>query len=166
MRKNNTDNQKIYQALQDQSIEIVLKELKQTDMIRMHDTEINKEGYSSKKNALMITHAAYDLVSHTNFDRLDLLESHSGVLKPRAMFYTKYTDGKELSMIPFLKGLFPVFGDSTHFKSMDIRMRREIIELAKNNNWTQLTTLAKVKDNVQKLKNHLYVEILKDVLQS
>lgn len=164
MRRNSTDNQKIYQALQDQSIELLLKELKQSDTLRVFDTEINQAGYGNKKNALIITHAAYDLVSHNNFSKLDLLESHSGVLKPRSMFYTKYTDGKDLSMIPFMKGLFPVFGDSTHFRSMDIRLRRELIELAKVNNWTQLTTIAKVKSNIENLKNKLYIDILKGVL--
>lgn len=164
MRRNSTDNQKIYQALQDQSIELLLKELKQSDTLRVFDTEVNKEGYGNKKNALIITHAAYDLVSYNNFSKLDLLESHSGVLKHRSMFYTKYTDGKDLSMIPFMKGMFPVFGDSTHFRAMDIRLRREIIELAKVNNWTQLTTIAKVKSNIENLKNKLYIDILKGVL--
>lgn len=164
MKQNNTDNQKIYQALQDQAVELVLKDLKQTDTLRVYDTEINKEGQGNKKNALIITHAAYDLVSHSNFTKLDLLESHSGVLKHRSMFYTKYADGKDLAMIPFMKGFFPVFGDSTHFRAMDIRLRRELIELAKTNNWTQLTTIAKVKSNIDYMKNRLYVDILKSVL--
>jgi hypothetical protein len=164
LRRDSTDNQKIYTALQDQAIVLILKELKQSASLRVYDTEINKEGNANKKNALIITHAAYDLLSHRNFSKFDLLESHSGVLKSKSMFYTKFMDGKNLPMIPFIKGMFPVFGDSEHFRPGDIKLKRAVIEMAIKNNWTQLTTLPKIKANIQEMPNRYFADILKDLL--
>lgn len=171
LRKDDTTNQKIYRELHNQTIKLLLNQLHQSDTLRVYDSEINVRTKNTlpdtvieKTNALILTHIAYDLVSYKNFKLLDLIESHSGVLKKRQMWYGKYYNGKELFMIPFLEGFLSVFGDSTYFKPMDIRLRKEIIEIAKLNNWTQVTTLAKIKSNIESIKNKYYVDILKSIL--
>lgn len=170
LKGDDTVNQKIYAALRDNAIKIVLDTMHQSDTLRVYDSEIGKAPKGPhvvsplKKTALIISHIAWDLTSYKNFITLDLLESHTGVLKKRAQWYTKYTGGKELQMIPFMEGFFSVFGDSEHFRPMDIRLRKDIVELANENRWTQLTTREKVKSNLDQLKNPYYRDILKSVL--
>lgn len=97
--------------------------------------------------SMILTHVPYDLLNYTNFQKLDLLESHTGKLKPRNMWYTKYYSvGKEeLNTLPFLRKLLLIFGDSVLIQPMDIRFRRMILETSRNRRWTPLTSEEKVK---------------------
>jgi hypothetical protein len=115
-------------------------------------------------NAIIITHFAYDLCSYKNFNVLDLLESHTGVLKNRGQWYTKYYQGSELVNIPFKKGLLKVFGDKEHFRPADLKIRQDVIKLAKSHNWTQLTTNAKLKADIKNLKNPYFSAILEEII--
>lgn len=171
LRKDDTVNQKIYRALHDQTLKLILAELHQSDTLRVYDSEIGKpppNGPSTpttgKPVALLLTHIAWDLTSFKNFTTLDLIESHTGALKKRPQWYSKYQNGRELVMIPFMEGFLKVFGDSEHFRPMDIRLRKDIIELAQEYRWTQVTTREKVRSNLDQLKNPYYRDILKTVL--
>jgi len=163
VRQDNTTNQKIYRELHNQAVKLILTELGQSDTLRVYDSEIAK-GVPMKSSALIITHSAYDLLGYRNFNKLDLLESHTGVLRKKPEWYLKYLNGSEIPMIPFMEGFFPVFGDKEHFRPMDFRLRKEIIELAVQNKWTQLTTVAKIRSNLDQLKNQYYKDVLKTVL--
>lgn len=170
VRRDNTTNQKIYTALQNQSLQEVINKIGKGDNFRVFDTDINvtpkgNPGVAVRKSkALILTHIPYDLTSWNRFTTLDLIESHSGVLKKRSAWYTKYLNGKDLPNIPFVRGFIPVFGDKEQFSPMDIKLRKEIIEIAKANNWTQLTTLPKIKSNLAGMKNKFYLTILNTIL--
>lgn len=112
-------------------------------------------------NALIITHVVYDLLSEKNFGNLVLLESHTGKIKPRALWYTKYYNGKELSMIPFTEELLQVFGDIETFHPMDVNLRKAIIELATRRHWSGVTTRARIVDGINELQNPAHVLKLK-----
>ena len=169
LRQDTTMNQKINRQLHDQAIKLLLKELGQSDNLRVYDSELGTltkqvvGAVQFKSAALILTHVAYDLVSHKHFSKLDLIESHTGVLKPRAQWHTKYLDGKNLPMIPFLEGLLPVFGDSETFRPLDIKARQDIINLAKEYKWSALTTKEKVLFNLDFMKNKYLVTIVKDM---
>lgn len=106
-----------------------------------------------RPRAIILSHLAYDLESRENFNTLDLIESHTGVLKKYNQFYTKYTNGKTLTTIPFLKGLLPVFGDSEFFHPLSIKIRNTVIDLSKAQRWTPITTRTKVLHDLQYLKD-------------
>ena len=95
--------------------------------------------------ALIITHNAYDLTSYRRFLKLDLLESHTGVRKPRAAWYTKLSSAKDAEKIPFGSFALQVFGDSNCFHPAPAAVRKAVLELAEKHNWTSLTT----KDRIQ-----------------
>lgn len=97
--------------------------------------------------ALILSHVPYDLLSHKHFRRLDLLESHTGILKSRVDWYTKFykLPDVDLSTIPFHKEFLMIFGDNVMFSPMDIRFRRLIVEISKNRHWTSHTTREKIK---------------------
>lgn len=170
LRTDDTPIQKIYHALYEQAIKGVFKETGPTTQMRIFDSDIgvtpidSKDYVSTKTKAVIMTHIAWDLTSHKHFDKLDLIESHTGVLKPRQTWYTKYQGGKELPMIPFMSGFLCVFGDSEHFRPIDIRLRRDLVELANECKWTQVTTKDKIKLNLGFMKNKFFAEIVKSVL--
>ena len=103
----------------------------------------------SSLSTLLLSHYAFDLTSNKVFSSLHLIESHTGILKGPYQWYTKYTDGKSLPMIPFTEGFMQIFGDSEHFRVWPHKAREIIKTIATQNNWTQLTTAAKYRTNLQ-----------------
>lgn len=97
-------------------------------------------------SALCISHFPIDLLSQSHFRRLDLLESHTGKLKTRSLWYTKYHPvGKEdLSTLPFHDKLLKIFGDKVMFHPMFHKFRMMILEISRKRGWNPLTTEAKV----------------------
>lgn len=100
----------------------------------------------ARSNALILTHVPYDLLSHIHFKRLELIESHTGKLKGRNLWYTKYfgVGQEQLNTLPFLRKLLYLFGDHVMFQPTDIRFRRMILEISRDRRWTPLTTDSKV----------------------
>ena len=98
-------------------------------------------------NAIILSHMPYDLLSHGNFKRLELLESHTGKLKGRNLWYSKfYSVGQEqLNTLPFIRQFLFLFGDHVMFQPTDIRFRKLLLEISRNRRWTPLTTESKVR---------------------
>lgn len=158
LKVDNTDRQKIFKHLQNESINLVLKEVKDNDFVKVFDDEIKPP---TKGKALLLTHNAYDLLSSKNFQELHLIESHTGILKKKQDWNTKYHEGKSLLNIPFNKVFIKVFGDSEIYKPMDIKLRRSVIELAEKQRWTALTTKDKIRHDINEyLANPFFKEVL------
>lgn len=100
----------------------------------------------SLSTALIFTHIPYDLLVYDNFQTLNLLESHTGLLKTKKDFWTKYYDSKklDLSNIPFQRKLLAIFGDHVMFKPTHIKIREDIIDLSKKCNWTAISSISKI----------------------
>lgn len=98
---------------------------------------------------LLTTNLAVDLCNRVS---VDLLESHTGALKKKYDFGTKYHSLGENKMdnIPFFERLLYILGDKTIIKPMHITMRRDIVKLASENKWTGRTTREKVFYDIQK----------------
>lgn len=113
--------------------------------------------------ALIITHVPYDLLSYKYFKNLFLVESHTGVLKPRELWYTKYyvLPQADMSILPFNRRLLKIFGDHVMFAPMDIRLRREIMTVAIQRKWTNMTTDEKI---IQDLNLSLKERFLYDMI--
>jgi len=165
LRLDNTDKQKEYTLIHNLTIKFLLDRHKQNPIadIRLFDLELKTD---NKPRCLMVTHYAIDLLSEKEFSKLTLMESHAGHLKEKSQFYTKYYDSKELSQIPFRKDLLQVFGDKTLFRPMDIRLRRDIIELAKKYDWSSVTTTEKIRYSVDQLLNPFFKETLKAIISN
>lgn len=160
LRVDTTADQKLYTQLQTDTL---------AQLLQMH-LPVQLLGFdlklsSPRKNkTLLLTHVPYDLLSHRSFGELTLLESHTGAIKPRAQWYTKYLNGKELPPIPFREDLIQVFGDKETFRPMDPKLRRELIEIAKKYHWTPVTTYDKIFYGVERLQNPAHVLRMKQVL--
>lgn len=118
--------------------------IRDNDYVITADDSIKLEASST---VLLLSHVAYDLLSYKKCRRLDLLESHTGKLKPRQLWYTKYhkVPGYELNTLPFTEKLLKIFGDSVLFVPMDVRFRKLILETSVARKWTPLTTEAKIQ---------------------
>ncbi len=119
---------------------------------------------ASRKKVLILTHDAYDLLSYQAFTELHLLESHTGLLKKRTQWYSKYSDGKALMRIPFNACFMQVFGDSVHFHPFPFKERNLIKEMADQYNWTPVTTKERLKLCFELMPDVVFRSLLLDML--
>lgn len=163
LRTPTTDNQKFYEASLRETLDKVFKYQKSKYCARITDTfsPIDRK----TRHGLVITHYPYDLLSYPHFSKLDLLESHTGKLKPRNLWYTKYhpLGTEELNTLPFLKVLLVIFGDHVKIRPYLSKVRKQIFDISKRRNWTPVTTSAKVQFD---LDLDLMDPLLKAVLRS
>lgn len=140
LRQDSTDLQKEYT----EKLTKTTKLLEQyTDQILNYDTEIRP---TVKTNALMLSHMAYDLLSHPSFTSLELLESHTGVVKSRGQWPSKLYPlaNKDMSIIPFVRKMLLIFGDKTLIQPSDMKLRNLVWETANKRGWTPYTTKSKM----------------------
>lgn len=140
-RESTTDKQLLYDDKYRKTIQFIIKHY--PEKLISLDSSIKP---IHKGNSIILTHVPYDLVSYKYFNQLDLLESHTGKLKSRYEFSTKYhpLGDEKLDYMPFLEKLLMVFGDKILIYPSDIKIRRSLIEIAKEREWTPYTTEAKV----------------------
>jgi hypothetical protein len=162
IRGDNTEKQRLMTDLLGQTLTIFYKSHQLGKTYKHFKVHLKDEGQSRKK-VLLLSHYAFDLLSHKAFDKMDLLESHTGILKERAKWHTKYMDGKNLNRLPFNQLFLQVFGDSQTFRPMDKQLREDILEIAEASNWNPLTTDERIRFTLQNLKNPFFKTIIKDM---
>lgn len=172
VRRDNTPRQKEYTDLLKRVVTEMLKELPPNyvrtfslKLVARADQPMELNRMKASK-VLILTHHPYDLLSYKNFGALTLLESHTGAVKDRSQWYTKYYQGKELSMIPFREDLIQIFGDNETFRTHDPKIRRDIIEIAKKYKWSSVTTYDKLKYGIDTMKNPFALAILHKIMSA
>lgn len=115
-----------------------------------------KEGYllpETNNEFLITTHIAADLLNVKQCKNIMLLESHTGALKNRYEFYTKYypIGKRDLSVFPFCIELLKILGDRSLVKMDKISVRVDLYGIAVSNKWSPRTTHAGVKQGLNKL---------------
>lgn len=159
----NTDKQRVYTQLQKAAIEMLLKEQKDFE-IRTFALKLTGRDTQSNPKSLILTHYAFDLLSAKAFAELVLLESHTGNLKDKTLWYTKYMNGKTLPVMPFREDFIQIFGDSETFRPADAKLRKEIIELAKKYHWNATTTSERIRFCVNQMTHHYARDLIKQIL--
>lgn len=157
-RMDNTLRQKEYTEHQKATMEVLLK----------HRPEVllftNKLLPKTKSKTLILTHYAIDLLWWKEFKELVLLESHTGKIKERAQWTDKYHEGKTLPPIPFRADLIQVFGDSQTFRPMALAIKKDVIDLAIQYNWTPVTTTDRIAFCISQMRNPYARDLLKSIL--
>ncbi|MBB5409349.1 hypothetical protein HDG34_003290 [Paraburkholderia sp. HC6.4b] len=178
LRTDSTARQKQYAAIQKDTIALMLKTARaqerqedeqRHDRIAVFDLKLapaTPDPKSSSPKILLLTHYAYDLFSAKRFREMTLLESHTGRLKEKALWHTKYAQGRELTMIPFREDLIQVFGDSELFAPMRLELRRELLQIAQKMQWNPTTTFERIALGVDLMKNPYAREVLKKIISS
>ena len=161
VRKDNTDIQKAYTALSKKVHSALFKLIRDMGLPFTGVDDIVDSKTPSKN--LFLTNYAYDLLAHNSLFGVTLLESHTGAVKPKAMWHTKFVDGKSLPMIPFNRLFMQIFGDKETFKPMDKKLRNDIIEIAKKYRWNNSTTASMIDYGIRSMKNHYAVDVIRDM---
>lgn len=161
MRKDVTDKQRAYTHLKTVVLDEFLRRHRNIPGLMVFHERLLP---AQKTTALVLTHDAYDLLSWPMFEQLHLLESHTGILKKRTQWYTKYHNGKELMRIPFNSCFMQVFGDSLHFHPWALQDRKEIKDLADRREWTALTTKERLVLSFDLMPNKVLAQVLKEML--
>ena len=105
-------------------------------------------------SAMIITHLAVDLLWKNQFESLLLLESHTGSIKKHPEWNRKLTGGKDMPFMPFNYFTIQVFGDNGNFfKPFMHAIKAQVVDLAKQRNWTPVTTKDKVIFDLKTLKD-------------
>ena len=103
---------------------------------------------------MIFTHFPIDLLNAPKFRRMDLLESHTGILKKQTDWYTKYYEGRDLNMLPLNGILLTVFGDDHHFRPQTRAMKEAVLTVAKERRWTVLTSPRDVVAGIRLMRDH------------
>lgn len=159
-KSDRTAKQEAEREMMEKSIDQFLHDVGE-GYVEIFDTQISP---TNRADAIIQTHLVVDLLSWSKFDKLDLLESHTGAIKNRSLWYTKYNNGKDLSMIPFTQYFLRIFGDKEFFSPKDPALRKALIELGTRFNWGPLTTDAKIRMNLDMMKNPFFRDVVKDMM--
>lgn len=111
---------------------------------------------------LLMSHYAIDLLCLSQKHDTALLESHTGAVKGKALYYTKLTEASE--RIPFNSMTLQVFGDSQTFYPMAKPVREEVLELSRKYEWNAATTKARIRLNLDTMNDQLTAKVLKTML--
>ena len=140
-----TDRQRFYAALEEESLDILLKRALKDDVI-LFDVNIR----CHQKRIFMLTSFPTDLILTKDYVQLVLLESHTGAVKDRPRWHTKLNGGKDLLRIPFDRMTAQVFGDSGGLFSPYPRNYREtLLKIAEKYQWTSVTSKERILQTVK-----------------
>jgi len=115
---------------------------------------------ATSKKVLLLTHFTVDLLGGlTNTRNLELLESHTGVVKNNLLWYTKYKKlGKrDMGIYPFNKRLLYLLGDSTVVAPLPLIERRALYDTTATLGWDQTTPAERINKHAKKFKNNIPV---------
>lgn len=119
---------------------------------------------TDNRKALILTNYAIDLLQRYKFTSLSLLESHTGAVKPPAMWYTKLNNGKELTTIPFNRMTIQMFGDNSNlFSPFPIAIRKAIVAISEKNAWTPLSTKQYILDSITKERDPVLEALIRNL---
>jgi len=127
---------------------------------------IHKGNYIVKipKKTLLTTHYSVDIFNIIKDDTSALIESHTGELKTKNKYYTKFykLPNKDMSVIPFTQRMLYIMGDKYFIKPLNIKLRNLIYDLALKNKWRYNTIENKWLFDLKHKDNILYRQI-KDI---
>lgn len=142
--------------LTDATVEILNTELIFKTISKLeikHIISVVNDGFRLPKldgKCLLTTSYPVDLLNHNL--TFTLLESHTGKLKEKWEWYTKYhkIGSKDMSVFPFLEVMLYFLGDTTMVSPVGLSARNELHKLAVLNNWTARTSKDKVISDIYK----------------
>lgn len=153
------------QAIQEEKATVLLiGELEKRNVkVFKYDVDIGKSDNFPK--TLLLTSFPLDLLSSTNFTSVDLLESHTGAIKPKLQWYTKLSKFKgERVTVPFTKTTLQVFGDGVLFSSKDVKIKEAVMAMATKYKWTPATTEDRVRWAISNIANASYRDEISQLL--
>lgn len=164
LRPLSTDNQKKKSQLENDTLQLIhnaFKEQEHKPFIET-DCEIDVKVF---QNIFILTHLPVDLVLVKGAAEIFLVESHTGKVKPKELWYTKFHTDRN-PKIPFNKGTLLFFGDSGNlFKPQPINSRRRFLEVAEKRKWNAHTTKDRLFLGLELEHEPFILKTLKDLFK-
>ena len=113
----------------------------------------------------VMTHHPIDLLRWEKFKSLTLFESHTGALKTRDQWCTKFAD-KTANPMPFNAASLMIFGDHEMFKPLNEKTRAEVIAIAKARGWNGYTTPDRFLLGLELSKNKYLLDIARRMMRA
>lgn len=106
----------------------------------------NRRDFPGAMDSFMLSHYPIELSAYRNYRNLLLVESHTGRIKDRSKWGSKYykVGDFDMSQLPFTKKLLLLFGDRNHIHPADMKVRKQLVEVAQKGRWTPMTTDSKI----------------------
>lgn len=150
----------VYKALNNAKLSEATKEILNTELMFKSIAKLDirnlisvvTDGYRIPNltgEILITTSYPVDLLNHNN---MTLLESHTGKLKQKWEWYSKYhkIGTKDMSVFPFMELLLYYLGDGTMVTPAGLAIRSELHALAVEHNWTSRTSRDKIIADIYK----------------
>lgn len=149
LKSHKTPSQEVQATLEKQTLQELMK-LEPSQGVRQYRLDMD----SGHPHVFMITHFSIDLLNRYKFAKLELLESHTGHIKGPAQWYTKLTNGKQYDCIPFGRFSLQIFGDGGQLFSPQLpSVKKAVVAMAQADQWTPVTTEAKIRMSISNLSN-------------
>lgn len=160
----NTDKQKTYNTLENNSLQHIVdmyKAVEKKPFLEV-DMDINVEVY---QNIFILTHLPVDLLNVKNAAEVYLVESHTGKIKSQELWYTKFSSERSPT-IPFNKATLLFFGDSGGlFKPQNVKARRRLVDIATTRKWNAHTTPSRMLLGVELSQEPILLTTLRALLR-
>lgn len=129
----------------------VVKGIKFMNSVNIIPKSEMKSGYRLPKTTdkiLLTTSYALDL--HNNLPNMFLLESHTGKLKSKLEFSSKYKKSAsyDVSTLPFNEFIHYAIGDNTLVAGLKTKYKKQLFNIALDKKWTPRTTDDKIRSNI------------------
>lgn len=96
----------------------------------------------------LLTHHPHELLWRFQFERLFLLESHTGKVKSVGQWSSKLNGVEEEDQIPVNEFTLQLFGDGSLLSSFPKKLRDEVKQLATVRKWSAITTMPKIQSDI------------------
>jgi len=145
--------------LQQYVISSIKNKVYDVSMDVLHNTYLLKPDSAS---ILITTHIPVDLLNFNKLPNLKLLESHTGKLKDKHMWYGKlHPIGKNpMNIFPFIEELVFILGDKNVSQPMKLGIRRILHAFAVERKWSTFTNRLIIVQDLKKVPE--LKEVMKD----
>ena len=137
--------------------------LQQLDENRLPYTQVGTYPKVQPGVIALLTHFPHELLWRFMFSELYLLESHTGKLKSATQWLTKLKGVGEDDHLPFNAFTLQLFGDGVLFNAHPKALRDEVKQLATTRKWTGVTTLVKIRQDINRYASTALKEVFSEL---
>jgi hypothetical protein len=109
---------------------------------------VTRKPSMQQNTVALLTHHPHELLWRFQFERLFLLESHTGKVKSVGQWSSKLNGVKEEDQIPVNEFTLQLFGDGSLLDSFPKKLRDEVKQLATVRKWSAITTQPKIQSDI------------------
>lgn len=139
----NTEKQKRYNNLENDTLQYIFNKFKDAENKPFIDVDMQIK-VDLYQPIFIMTHLPVDLLNVDNASEVFLVESHTGKVKNKNLWYSKFSTERS-PRIPFNKATLLFFGDSGGmFKAQNSKARKRVLAIADDRKWNSFTTITRI----------------------